>query len=232
MVQTEFGRSVAFTMRSFRFTSTGTSTGTSGDNNDQQQNISCDIKLIPSASLEKPRKEQFHQYQPTRDEYCTYHQMPLKCPQIFPPVFNRYRAQIQLTYFINQSWLNSPPWDFDFYTAIFYAQMPDCDCYTQDECIAQRNDYTPGLCGDPTSDWYWPSGTPSDCDGGKNMCHYMNTGFPGQEGVCENCGNLRSAKDCQDRVKHLNAFKKIKRLQDFKDYLFRELISAGKLILG
>ena len=42
-MRTEWGRDAAFTMRSFRFTSTGTS----GDNNDQQQQISCNVKMIP-----------------------------------------------------------------------------------------------------------------------------------------------------------------------------------------
>ena len=45
-MQTKFGKTVGFSMRSFRFTSDGTT----GDNSTQQQRISCDITMTPASN--------------------------------------------------------------------------------------------------------------------------------------------------------------------------------------
>ena len=58
-------------------------------------------------------------------------------------------------------------------------QAPACECYSENECAAQRRPFTPGACTSNT-----------DCDNGTNICN-GNT--------CENCGILKTALACQDR---------------------------------
>ena len=168
--QTEFGRSVAFTMRPFRFTSTATA----GDNNDQQQNISCDIKLL-SCSSESCRQPHFMvegtgNYWSGTGGCHDSSQCPIACPDL----------RTTLT-----------------------AQMPPCDCFTEDECIAQRKNFTLEPCGKIIENY---SGD-GKCDGGVNMCHYRDNVLCTCDynrdacGLCENCQNLKTAQDCQVGVR-------------------------------
>ena len=147
MAQIEFGSSVAFRMRAFRFTSTGAS----GDNNDQVQNISCDIKLIQESALSSTMPDYL-------SHDCRIINRALDAFDFFCPVLRVY----------------------------FTSQMPPCDCFTEAECNAQLSSFTPGEC---TGDY--------DCDNDLNICSYGD----GEEGVCENCENLRTAQACQDGVK-------------------------------
>ena len=156
MRRTEWGRSNAFKMRSFRFTSAGTS----GDNSDQQQRISCDFKMIPAG------------------------RMPTLAGTDFKDLGAECTSSVDYWY-VN--------WN--------HAQMPDCDCYTEEQCEANRSDFSARAHCE--SNTHGVSGFPDEvkCDGGRNMCHILNCDIEeaheNDSGVCENCLNLNSAQDCQ-----------------------------------
>ena len=160
-MRTEWGKSAAFTMRSFRFTTTGTS----GDNSNQQQQISCDVKMIPAGSTP------FGSGGPN----CPW---PNDCEV-------EYRLYGGLS-------SGSPS-----YNKLHNAQMPDCDCYTPDECEANRSDFSARkYCETDESD----ADQSILCDDRQNMCHILSLGeYEKSRGVCENCLNLKSAQDCQER---------------------------------
>ena len=63
-------------------------------------------------------------------------------------------------------------------------QAPACECYSENECAAQRRPFTPGACTSNT-----------DCDNGTNICNENN---------CESCGNLETAQACQARFNIYN----------------------------
>ena len=140
-------------MRAFRFTSTGAS----GDNNDQVQNISCDIKLIQESALSSTMPDYL-------SHDCRIINRSLDAIDFFCPVLRVY----------------------------FSSQMPPCDCFTEPECNAQLNSFTPTLDNESICD------SNNDCDNGLNMCYIVDDVC---EGVCENCENLRTAQACQDGVK-------------------------------
>ena len=146
-------------MRAFRFTSTGAS----GDNNDQVQNISCDIKLIQESALSST--------------------MPH-----FPPYACNSSHDV-----ISRS-LDAIDFMCPALRVYFSSQMPPCDCFTEAECNAQLNSFTPTLDNESICD------SNNDCDNGLNMCYIVDDVC---EGVCENCENLRTAQACQDGVKFL-----------------------------
>ena len=137
-------------MRAFRFTSTGAS----GDNNDQVQNISCDIKLVQESALSS-----------TMPHYDSHDCGAISRSLDLPDYSRKVVCPVLRVYFT--------------------SQMPPCDCFTEAECNAQLNSFTPGLCD-----------SHGDCDNG--ICAY---GDGGQHGICENCESLRTAQACQDGVK-------------------------------
>lgn len=154
--RTEWGRSTAFTMRSFLFTSNGTS----GDNSDQAQRISCNLKLIPARSV------------------------PFLAGTMFP----------------NLGAECSSPADY-YYVNWNYAQMPDCDFYTDEQCEANRSDFSARAHCESNTFGHYEFPEEVKCDGGRNMCHILKCDIQEQgendSGVCENCLNLNSAQDCQ-----------------------------------
>ena len=153
-MRTEWGQNAAFTMRSFRFTSTGTS----GDNNDQQQKISCNVKMIPPVT----RKQlEFYEY-----------------------IEEQYETQIESQ--------NS-----------VVTQMPDCDCYTEQQCESNRSGFSARqYCDRNEHDLDREENDDVLCDGGLNMCHFLDYDEVDlKSGYCENCLTLQSAQDCQERDK-------------------------------
>ena len=158
-MRTQWGRSAAFTMRSFRFTSTGTT----GDNSDQQQRISCDVKMIP-ADIPLGR-------------------LGSDCP------WGTFRCQI-----------------YDASSFVRYAQMPDCDCYTQDQCEANRNGFSARAYCEKDESYSVKNQLPGHvdesvpCNDWLNMCHVTHYDQDDiKMGVCENCLTLKTAQDCQER---------------------------------
>ena len=165
--RTEWGKSAAFTMRSFRFTTTGTS----GDSTDQQQQISCDVKMIPAGST------------------------PIGSGG---PGWPLDQISNEIAY---KNGHNGP---YEDYNKLQYAQMPDCDCYTPEQCQTIRSGFSArAFCA-----LYGHVDQTIRCDDGRNMCHLLYQ--PEQpidapmRGVCENCLNLKSAQDCQERDSKLN----------------------------
>ena len=169
-------------MRSFRFTSTGTS----GDNSDQQQQISCDLKMIPAGSTPVG----------TASPDCPWGETDCRTPH-------------------HADYKNGHNGPYIDYNKLFHAQMPDCDCYTPDQCEAHRSGFSArAFCAIDKSDalrnqqaGYEDQSQP--CDDGLNMCYVLNT-FDDEiesddqimRGVCENCRNLTTAQDCQERDKN------------------------------
>ena len=143
-------------MRSFRFTSNGTS----GDNSDQAQRISCDLKMIPAGSV------------------------PILASISFQ------RLGLECTSDVDYKYVN---WN--------YAQMPDCDCYTEEQCEANRSDFSARAHCESNTHGYSDFPDEVQCDGGQNMCHILKCDIEEEglndSGVCENCLNLNSAQACQ-----------------------------------
>ena len=168
MRRTEWGKSAAFTMRSFRFTTTGTS----GDSNDQQQQISCDVKMIPAGST------------------------PIGSGG---PDWPLDQINHSLAYKHGE---NGPYVD---YHKLQFAQMPDCDCYTQEQCENTRSGFSSrAFCAIDKSDAVLNQSPGHvdqsiQCDHGRNMCHVLLHRHRLERGVCENCLNLKTAEDCQER---------------------------------
>ena len=156
-MRTEWGKSAAFTMRSFRFTTTGTS----GDHSDQQQKISCDLKMIPAGSTPYGSAGPNCPWVGTDSDHCEV---------------TEYRT----------------PWS-PSYNNLHNAQMPDCDCYTPEECEANRSGFSARKYCDIDQS------QSIRCDDQQNMCHILSPHDHGGKGVCENCLNLTSAQDCQER---------------------------------
>ena len=160
-MRTEWGRDAAFTMRSFRFTSTGTS----GDNNDQQQRISCNFKMIPPVTREQL---EFYEY-------------------IEPQLETQIESQNSVV-----------------------TQMPDCDCYTEQQCEANRSGFSARQYCErhENAGNSFLGGDPDDilCDGGLNMCHFLQYNDETEDGICENCLTLQSAQDCQERDKKWTSY--------------------------
>ena len=155
-MRTQWGRSAAFTMRSFRFTTTGTS----GDNSDQQQRISCDVKMVPTQAR-------------------------------------------------SSSWGGTDIGGFspdcqcdmdDTHANLAYAQMPDCDCHTEEQCEANRSSFSARALCQSNSHGAGDFSDEVKCDNGLNMCHIIeHENEDTVAGVCENCLTLQSAEDCRDR---------------------------------
>ena len=155
-------------MRSFRFTTTGTS----GDSNDQQQQISCDVKMIPAGST------------------------PIGSGG---PGWPLDQIDPELAY---KNGHNGPYVD---YNKLQYAQMPDCDCYTPGQCETAGSGFSArAFCAIDQSDAVrnqLPGHVDQSiqCDDGRNMCHVLFDNDDILRGVRENCLNLTSAQDCQER---------------------------------
>ena len=160
-MRTQWGRSAAFTMRSFRFTSTGTT----GDNNDQPQRISCDVKMIPADTP-----------------------IGLLGPDCVE-LWDTFNCKI-----------------YEAERFVRYAQMPDCDCYTPDQCEANRNEFSARAYCEKDESYAVRNQLPGHidksvlCDDWLNMCHVTHYNEDDMlRGVCENCLTLKTAKDCQER---------------------------------